>query len=107
MSTQTKRKTKKADKTASSIVWFEIPADKPERAKKFYAALFGWNINLFPQMKDYWHIETGGDDATPDGGLMARKCPEQKCITNYINVASVEKSAKQVQKLGGKVLMPK
>ncbi len=28
----------------SSIVWFEIPADNVERAKKFYGDLFGWKI---------------------------------------------------------------
>jgi predicted enzyme related to lactoylglutathione lyase len=27
---------------SASIVWFEIPADNPERAKKFYGSLFGW-----------------------------------------------------------------
>lgn len=110
MSTKTKTKTpsgKKNTTPPASIIWFEIPADKPERAKKFYRALFGWKINPFPGMPDYQHIDTGGADASPDGGLMARKCPEQQGITSYINVASVDKSAVKVQKLGGKVLMPK
>jgi len=35
-------------KSASSIVWFEIPADNHERAKKFYSSLFGWKITPFP-----------------------------------------------------------
>ena len=97
----------KPKKTATSnIVWFEIPADNPERAKKFYSALFGWKIEKFPGMTDYWHIDTGGSDDTPDGGLMARKHPEQP-ITNYINVASVTKFMAKVKKLGGKVCVPK
>ena len=97
----------KPKKTATSnIVWFEIPADNPERAKKFYSALFGWKIEKFPGMTDYWHIDTGGSDDTPDGGLMARKHPEQP-ITNYINVASVTKFMAKVEKLGGKVCVPK
>jgi catechol 2,3-dioxygenase-like lactoylglutathione lyase family enzyme len=45
---------------AASIVWFEIPADNPERAKAFYSNLFGWKINPFPGGGDYWHIDTGG-----------------------------------------------
>jgi len=97
-------KSKKA--TAANIVWFEIPADKPERAKKFYSALFGWKIKAFPGMKDYWHIDTGGGDDTPDGGLMARKHPAQP-ITNYVNVASVDKGMAKVKKLGGKICVPK
>ncbi len=97
-------KTKKT--TPASIVWFEIPADNPERAKKFYGGLFGWNINAFPDMKDYWHIDTGGADASPDGGMMKRRHPEQP-ITNYVIVPSVARSAAKVEKLGGKVCVPK
>src|SRR5579872_3327986 len=107
MSTKAKAKTSKKTKiTPANIVWFEIPADNPERAKKFYGALFGWKINAFPGMEDYWHIDTGGGDDTPDGGLMARKQPQQP-ITNYINVESVARSMAKVQKLGGTVCKSK
>ena len=88
--------------TTANLIWFEIPADNPERAKKFYGSLFGWKIKNFTGMTDYWHIDTGGGDDTPDGGLMARKHPGQP-ITNYVNVDSVEKAAAKVEKLGGKI----
>jgi len=97
-------KSKKAQ--ASSIVWFEIPADDPKRAQKFYTSMFGWKIKPMPHAKDYWHIETGGPDAAPDGGMLTRK-HETQPITNYISVASVTKGAAKVQKLGGAVCMPK
>lgn len=108
MSAQKKAKPKdtKGRHPASSIVWFEIPADNPERAKKFYGELFGWKIEKFSGMTDYWHIDTGGGDDTPDGGLMARQHPEQP-ITNYVAVASVDESAAKVQQLGGKICKPK
>jgi len=106
MATQKKSKAPKKTKTAPSIVWFEIPADNPERAKKFYAGLFGWKISKFPGMNEYWHIDTGGGDDTPDGGLMARKQPGQT-ITNYVNVESADKAAAKVEKLGGKICMGK
>ncbi len=93
-------------KTAASIVWFEIPADNIERARSFYSSLFGWKIEKFPGMSDYWHIDTGGSDDSPDGGMLTRKQPQQP-ITNYINVASVNEAAAKVEKLGGKVCMPK
>ncbi|MDF0642587.1 MAG: VOC family protein [Nitrospira sp.] len=104
MGTQKKAKSKAVKRTrpASRIVWFEIPADDPERARKFYSSLFGWNIKLFPGMADYWHIDTGGSDDTPDGGLMVRKHPEQP-ITNYVPVSSVDAAATKVEKLGGQV----
>ena len=91
----------------SSIVWFEIPADDVERAKSFYGALFGWKIEKFPGPMEYWHIDTGGSDDAPDGGLMKRQHSQQQGITNYIGVTSVDESAAKVEKLGGKICMPK
>jgi predicted enzyme related to lactoylglutathione lyase len=88
-----------------NIVWFEIPADNVKRAQKFYKLLFGWKIKQMPGM-EYWHIETGGEDASPDGGMMKRKDPRQP-ITNYVLVGSVDKAAAKVKKLGGKICVPK
>ena len=93
-------------KPASGIVWFEIPADHPERAKQFYGSLFGWKINPFPGMPDYQHIDTGGADASPDGGLMKRMHPGQT-ITTYVSVPSVTKFMAKVEKLGGSICRPK
>ncbi|MBV9998302.1 MAG: VOC family protein [Verrucomicrobia bacterium] len=91
----------------ASIVWFEIPADDVERAKAFYGALFGWKIEKLPGQMEYWHIDTGGSEGSPDGGLMRRPHPQMMGITNYISVESVEKSAAKVEELGGKVFVPK
>ena len=102
-----KTKSKKAAAVPASIVWFEIPADDLKRARTFYSKLLGWKIKKFPGMKmEYWHIDTGGADASPDGGLMPRQMAEQR-ITNYIMVASVEKAAAKAEKLGGKIVVPK
>ena len=96
----------KTKATSSNIIWFEIPADNPERAQKFYSALFDWKISPFPGMTDYWHIDTGGGDDTPDGGLMARKHATQP-ITNYVRVPSVTRAMAKVKKLGGTICKEK
>ncbi len=104
-----RKRAKRAPKgrTASSLVWFEIPADDLERAKRFYGGLFGWKFAKLPAaISDYWHIDTGGKDETPDGGLMPRLHPGQ-AITNYVSVASVTASMAKVEKLGGKICKPK
>jgi predicted enzyme related to lactoylglutathione lyase len=94
-------------RAAASLVWFEIPADSIDRAKTFYGSLFGWTFNKLPAaIADYWHIDTGGGNGTPDGGLMPRMHPAQ-AITNYIAVPSVTKAATKVQKLGGTICKPK
>lgn len=108
MGTKGKTKSKKAAKVPASLVWFEIPADDVGRARKFYSQLFGWKITKFPgaAAKDYWHIDTGGAEASPDGGMMERQHPEHG-VTNYILVASADKAAAKVEKLGGKICMTK
>ena len=86
----------------SSIVHFEIPADDIQRAKAFYSNLFGWKIEGIPGM-DYAMIDVFG---APGGGMMKRMHPEQQ-ITDYIGVPSVDEYAAKVEKLGGKIIVPK
>lgn len=97
-------KTKK--KIPASVVWFNIPAEDMRRAQKFYSGLFGWKITSFHGMKDFMQIATGGADASPDGGLGTRKNGDEG-VTNYVSVDSVEKYSAKIQKLGGKICMPK
>ncbi len=85
-----------------SIVHFEIPADDTARAKTFYSNLFGWKIESTPGM-DYMLIDTYG---APGGGMMKRMQPNQQ-ITNYIGVPSVDEYSAKVEKLGGKIIVPK
>lgn len=97
----------KKSRPTTSIVWFEVPADDLNRAKKFYQSMFGWKFAKLPAaINDYWHIDTGGPDASPDGGMIPRMHPQQP-ITNYVSVPSVTKAAAKVEKLGGTVCKPK
>lgn len=91
-----------------TIVHFDIPADEPERAEKFYAELFGWKLEKPFEAMEYYLIETEDLEgkAGPGGGLGKRGFPDQK-IVNYIGVPSVEDYLLKVEKLGGKVVMPK
>jgi uncharacterized protein len=86
MSTQSKTKANKGKKSkpAASIVWFQIPADNLARAKKFYSRLFGWRIKPSPGMGDFQYIDTGGADASPDGGLVPRKHAGHDMLTTTI-----------------------
>ena len=95
-----------SEKQNASIVWFEIPANDPERAKTFYGNLFGWKITPFPGNSDYWHIDTGGADESPDGALK-RSNHSAEPVVNYISVDSVDKFADKIAKLGGKISMGK
>ncbi len=96
-----------------TIVHFEIPADQPERAAKFYRELFGWNINRWenPGGMEYWMVETvptneQGMPVRPgvNGGLMPRMFPGQ-VPTNYIAVADLDEAVAKAERLGAKVMM--
>ena len=92
-----------------TIVHFDIAADDPERAKKFYTKLFGWKMETPPgPPMEYYLIETTtleGEEGVA-GGLGKREAPEQK-ITNFVGVPSVDEYLAKVEKLGGKIVAPK
>ncbi len=101
-----KRKIKPSQPPAS-VCWFDVPADDLGRAKMFYRSLFGWKFaKLSATIADYWHIDTGGKDASPDGGLLPRMHPGHS-ITVYVTVPSIGKALAKVEKLGGSVCTPK
>ena len=43
----------------SRVVHFELCADDPERAVKFYEEVFGWKIQKWDGPQDYWLATTG------------------------------------------------
>lgn len=90
-----------------TIVHFDVPAEDPKRAKAFYASLFDWKFQAFPEM-EYNLITTTNLDGTPGvgGGMGKRMDPSQRMM-NYFGVSSIDASMKQVGSLGGKVLTEK
>jgi predicted enzyme related to lactoylglutathione lyase len=86
------------------IVHFEIPADDVERARSFYAELFGWQFSNSPGYPDYWMV--GGEGMNHGIGLMARQNPGH-VQTHYFSVESVADYQARAERLGAKVLMPK
>jgi hypothetical protein len=56
------------------VIHFEIHADEPERAIRFYSSVFGWEFVKFPNtITDYWVVKTGeADQPGIDGGLLRR-----------------------------------
>jgi len=88
-------------------VHFEIPAENPERAMRFYSSVFGWKFNKWDGPMDYWVISTGqpGEPGI-DGGLMPRRDPNQPCV-NTVAVANVDDSLTTIAKGGGVCVVPK
>ncbi len=89
------------------VVHFEIPADDPQRASRFYSKVFGWKLDKWEGPMEYWMVTTG-DPAAPgiNGGLMKRRHPGQP-VVNTLDVPSVDEYVAAVEKQGGKVVVPK
>lgn len=116
---------------SNRIVHFEIHADEPERAAKFYTDVFGWEIvkwdspapeaSAGPEaamMKDYWMVMTADKDSKEmgiSGGLLRRPdgCkPIEKgqAVSGFVCTAVVEnydETAKKILESGGIEAMPK
>jgi predicted enzyme related to lactoylglutathione lyase len=92
------------------VIHFELSADEPERAVKFYEEVFGWQTKKWDGPQSYWLLMTG-DKQQPgiDGGLMRRSdnpLPSH-LATNTIDVPSVDEYTEKITAHGGKVVIPK
>jgi hypothetical protein len=85
---------------------FDIPADDPKRAQKFYKEVFGWKFKKWDGPMDYWMAKTGTKEPGIDGG-MSKRMPGQIGMTNTIDVPSIEKFSKKIMENGGQLIIPK
>ncbi len=98
----------------SRVMHFEIHADDPERAIKFYTAMFAWQIQKWEGPMPYWLITTGPkEEPGINGGLMKRMGPppaDGQAVNAYVctvGVANLDASLATLAKAGGTVALPK
>ena len=98
------------------VIFFEIPAESPKRAREFYQMTFGWKMNEIPEMH-YTQIGTVEADrlgvrgipkerGAINGGMVERRDPVNNPII-YIRVDDIDQAAVSIEKNGGKVIKPK
>lgn len=89
-----------------AIVHVEFPSVDPAAAAKFYGDLFGWKMNLWPEL-NFFTFETGGETGgglpvvEPEKGIRAGE------VLVYVNTDDLDASLARVQALGGQVDGPK
>jgi predicted enzyme related to lactoylglutathione lyase len=93
-----------------SSIYFEIQANEPQRATRFYNAVFGWNFVRDANVPiEYWRLD-GGDYM---GAVLQRPAPTppQMCGTNAFvcsfQVEDFDSVAERVAQAGGRVAMAK
>lgn len=100
----------------SRVVHFEVHADDVERAKAFYASVFGWEFQDYGHFVDsaYWGIITGPDDQMGiNGGLLQRPVPTggpgvgSNAFVCTIGVGDYDATEARILAAGGQVVLPK
>ena len=86
-----------------TITHIEFPADDIDRAKRFYAAVAGWEFNEMPGMDGYWLFRTSPDAG---GGLGKRGESVGDVVRIYIDVDDLEGAVEAATANGGTVLTP-
>jgi uncharacterized protein len=85
------------------VVHFEVRANDPDAARRFYGEMFGWT---FPEgaLAGYTYVDTGVPGTIPGGiGPTQGGSP---LVTFFVGVESVEAALQQAERLGGKVVQP-
>jgi hypothetical protein len=98
----------------SRVVHFEVHAEDPDRAIRFYHELLGWQFTRWEGPADYWLIKTGPESAPGiDGGLLRRRGGpplEGAAVNAYactVDTTNVDDLAGRIPGLGGQVVVPK
>lgn len=88
-------------------VHFDMTADNPERAIKFYETVFGWKFQKWDGPMEYYMATTGDEKEPGINGGISRKGNQAMPQMNTIGVPSVDEFSKKVQNGGGKIIQPK
>ena len=94
------------------VIHFEIHAENPDRAIKFYHDVFAWEFTKWVGPAPYWLIRTGPDNQPGiNGGLEPRRgIIDGQAVIAYvctIDTPSVDDYVKKAQDAGGSVALPK
>jgi predicted enzyme related to lactoylglutathione lyase len=98
---------------AGRVVHFEIPYDDGDRARKFYAEAFDWQLQEMPGM-EYTLVMSGpsGDQGPTEpgyinGGMLAREESAATGPVLVVDVPDIEAVLERVGALGGSTVVPK
>lgn len=92
------------------VNWFEIPVKDIEKARKFYQAVFGYNLEvqeMEPFTMAFFPMSQGVSGAA--GALIKGESyvPSHSGTIVYFSVDDIDEILRRVNANGGKTLMPK
>jgi predicted enzyme related to lactoylglutathione lyase len=90
---------------AQAIAFFEVTSPDHERAQKFYAELFCWQVAADPAMGGYGLVDTGAGDGAIGGGI-GPGAEGERGVRIYVRVDDLDAYLDRAEALGGKRLVP-
>lgn len=87
----------------NGVAWFEISADHPEEAEKFYSELFNWQFNKIAEASGYRSIKAPGQSIA--GALVSAGGDVPTYATFGVIVEDVHATCAAAEAAGGKVLV--
>lgn len=85
---------------------FEIPVDDPDRAEKFYSAIFGWTFSRYDGAPTYYGMATTGDTTPGINGALFQRNPDSETSLT-METDSIEDSLAKITAAGGSVVVGK
>ncbi|MGF1470621.1 MAG: VOC family protein [Rubrobacteraceae bacterium] len=94
------------------VVHFEVSAEDPQRAGRFYEEVFGWESNQWdgPIDYEYWLVKTGAEEEPGiDGAIVGRGDGDGSsgAYVCVVGVDSLDESLQKVEQQGGEIVSPK
>jgi len=94
------------------VIHFEIHADQPERAIRFYEAVLDWAFRKWDGPQDYWIITTGPQDQPGINGGLVRRIGKVSgdAVIAYVctvDVPALDQYTQKAVQQGGQVVLPR
>ena len=85
------------------VMWFEVLGKDAGKLCQFYGSLFGWSFGGDPSA--YGLVESNGRGIS--GGIGASYPGTREWVTFYVQTPDISASLADVERLGGRVVMPR
>jgi uncharacterized protein len=90
---------------AHPVMWFEVLGTNANMLRDFYSGLFGWTFRANDPVQ-YGIVNTGAARGIP-GGIGEIYPGTRSWVTFYVETPSIDASLADVERRGGRVLMPR
>jgi len=89
----------------AAVAFFEVSSPEPDRARRFYGELFGWQVAAAPEMGGYGLVDTAAGAAAIGGGIGPVADGVTAGVRIYVRVDDLEAALQRVEDAGGKVVV--